>query len=326
MKPFNFIQPHHIKDAIKSKKRDAQYLAGGTNLADLMKKNITQPDTLIDINKTDISDTIEKKGQSIIIGALVKNASVAENLIIKEHAPLLSKAILAGASQQIRNMATVGGNLLQKNRCPYFYDTTAPCNKRNVNSGCSAVNGDTRYTALVGYTKDCIAVFPSDMAVALSIYNAKIHCITKEGENQSLDIHNFYCLTNDNPIADNILPVNAIITSIEISIPFLTKNNSYVKLRDRDAYAFALVSVAAALDVKDDTIVEARLSSGGIAHKPWRWYEAEKFLVGKNPSFEIYKETADLIVKGINPPKTSTFKIPLLRGAIETALMQAINL
>ena len=328
MKPFNFLNPTNLEDTLNPKNKNHTFLAGGTNLIDLLKRNIEQPDFIFNLNNVNLSNKIEKINNSIRIGALAKNSAVANNPLVLEHLPLLSKAILAGASQQIRNMATVGGNILQKTRCPYFYDTTAPCNKRNMGAGCSALLGQSRLTALVGYDKNCIAVFPSDFAVSLASFDAEIFYSILESKKlvtKTIAINQFYSLNEQTNYKDNILPNNAIITHIDIPINSFNKNFSYVKIRDRDSFAFALVSVAVALEIKDNIIMDVRICSGGIAHKPWRWMDAENYLKNKSISNALLKQVSDLIIESIYAPKNSQFKIPLLRGAIESALIQAIG-
>lgn len=326
MKPFNFLNPITFEEALTPNIKSSKFLAGGTNLVDLLKRNIEQPDNIFNLNNLDISNKIEIKNNSISIGALAKNSDVANNQLIEEYLPLINKTILAGASQQIRNMATVGGNILQKTRCPYFYDITAPCNKRIMGAGCSALLGESRLTALVGYDKNCIAVFPSDFAVSLATFDANIFYKVLESKKiilKKIPINQFYSLEEKTNYKDNLLPYNSIITHIEIPINSFNKNFSYVKIRDRDLYAFALVSVA--LEIKENIIVDARICSGGIAHKPWRWLEAENYLKNKPINLELFKKVSGLIIESIQSPKNSQFKIPLLRGAIESALIQAVG-
>lgn len=325
MRPFNFIKTDKVSQALSQKKETAQYIAGGTNLIDLMKKNIAQPHTLLDVTSS-LSNKIEKKSKGIDIGAMVRNTAVAKDEVIISDYPLVSKAILAGASPQIRNMASTAGNLLQRTRCPYFYDITTPCNKRKPGSGCSAINGENRMNAIVGYNEQCVAVHPSDLCVALAALDAEVNFTSTNQKRDSIDFKNFHKLPESTPQKDNTLPENAVITSVFINENHFNKNFAYVKVRDRDSYAFALVSVAAALHLKDNKIVEARLASGGVAHKPWRWYEAEKFLKGKEPNTKNFTEAAAIATKDLKPLSKNSFKVSMLKGAIETALQDCIKI
>lgn len=323
MKPFNFSKSDSLSIALKGKTETTQFIAGGTNLVDLMKKNISLPDQLIDITKS-ISAEITTSKKGISIGAMARNSAITTNDIVINGFPLLSKAILAGASPQIRNMASTGGNLLQRTRCPYFYDVTTPCNKRTPGSGCSAIKGLNRMSAIVGYSEQCVAVHPSDMCVALAALDAEVTITEKSLKKKVIPFKDFHRLPGTTPHLDNNLPANAIINSIEIATNGFAKNCAYVKIRDRDSYAFALVSVAAALNISNNKIVEARLASGGVAHKPWRWYEAEKFLKGKEATSANFKEAARIAVNDVRPLTHNVFKKQMLQGAIETALGQCI--
>lgn len=319
MKPFEYTKPKTVREALSSATKHSHYIAGGTNLVDLMKKEIDEPDKLLDITNT-LPDQIEEKDNGVVIGAMVRNTAIAVNKAILESWPLLSKAILKGASPQIRNMATAGGNLLQRTRCPYFYDLTLPCNKRKNGSGCSALNGRNRMNAIIGYSNACVAVHPSDMCVALAALDAKVNILKKDGTQETMNFLDFHRLPGTNPEKDNNLPEYALITSIFIPKNNFSKHVEYLKLRDRESYAFALVSVAAALDMNGNQISEARLASGGVAHKPWRWTKAEDFLKGKEATAENFAEAARIAAEDTAPLSTNAFKVPLLKGAIETAL------
>ncbi|UIR56847.1 xanthine dehydrogenase family protein subunit M [Sphingobacterium sp. SRCM116780] len=324
MRPFDLKKVDSPKTALTHKKDQVQFIAGGTNLVDLMKKNISQPDTLLDI-ATALSSTIEKQGAHFHIGAMTRNTTIATDWIILEHFPLLAKAVLAGASPQIRNMASTAGNLLQRTRCPYFYDSTTACNKRKPGSGCSAYDGQNRMSAVIGYSKDCVAVHPSDLCIALVALDAKVHVTHKDQKKSVIAFQDFHRLPGNEPHRDNTLPEHALITSVELTANAIFKHCAYVKVRDRDSYAFALVSVAAALQLDGDQIVEARLASGGVAHKPWRWLKAEQFLKGKKATASIFSEAAELIVSDLKPLSHNGFKIPMLKGAVETALSQCLT-
>lgn len=325
MRPFDFVTTDSVSNALSQKKVTAQYVAGGTNLIDLMKKDIAQPDTLLDVTSS-LSSKIDKKSGKLEIGAMVRNTALAIDETILSDYPLVAKALLAGASPQIRNMASTAGNLLQRTRCPYFYDITTPCNKRKPGSGCSAIGGENRMNAVIGYSEHCVAVHPSDLCVALVALDAEVNFININQKRDSLDFKDFHKLPDSTPHKDNNLPDNALITSVSLRENHFNKNYAYVKVRDRDSYAFALVSVAAALHLKNNKIVEARLASGGVAHKPWRWYEAEKFLKGKEPNIMNFATAASIALKDVKPLSNNGFKVHMLKGAIETALMDCINI
>ena len=323
MKPFQFEKTTSITEALDKKKGSAKLISGGTNLVDLMKKHIHEPDVLVDVTEA-LSSEITTSENGIRIGAMARNTAVATNKTILESYPLLSKAILKGASPQIRNMASTGGNLLQRTRCPYFYDTTLPCNKRKPGSGCGAKNGDNRMAAVVGYSDHCVAVHPSDMCIALIALDAKVEIQKKDSTTEKMAFKDFHRLPGDEPEKDNNLPENALITAIEI--PKNTFNVSeYIKVRDRESYAFALISVAAALHISGDTINDIRLASGGVAHKPWRWTKAEDFLKGKAASVENFEKAAEMVASEVKPLQHNQFKAPMLKGAIVQALTNCIS-
>lgn len=324
MRPFSFSKTENAAKAVASKKDQAQFVAGGTNLVDLMKKHIAQPEALIDITGS-LSDKIETTNNGIRIGAMVRNSALATDSKILAQYPLVAKAVLAGASPQIRNMASTGGNLLQRTRCPYFYDVTSACNKRKPGSGCSALKGENRMSAVAGYSDQCVAVHPSDLCVALAALDASVNIVNQKQQKTNIAFKDFHRLPGDQPHLDNKLPVNALITSIDIASSPFHKNCAYLKLRDRDSYAFALVSVAAALHLQGNKITEARLASGGVAHKPWRWYVAEAYLKGKEASVENFKKAADIATEGLKPLSGNAFKVPMLKGIIETALQNCLT-
>ena len=324
MKPFDWKIATTATQAFTDKKKAvSHYIAGGTNQADLMKRYVHNPDVLVDINAL-LANTVEETGSGIRIGAGVKNSDLANQAIIKEKYPLLSKAILAGASPQIRNMASTGGNLLQRTRCPYFYDTAAPCNKRNPGSGCSAINGDNHIAAIFGTSPQCIAVHPSDMCIALAALDAVVIVQTERSE-QKIPFTNCHRMPGATPEKDNNLPENAIITAIEIPQNNFSANGSYLKVRDRDSYAFALVSVAAALELSGNNIKEARLAAGGVAHKPWRFTAVENYLRNKPATAATFKEAGRLAIAGAKTFGGNDYKIPMLQAAVETALLQSMN-
>ncbi|MEN5231947.1 xanthine dehydrogenase family protein subunit M [Sphingobacterium faecium] len=300
-------------------------IAGGTNIIDLLKYFITEADTLVDINSIPgITKIAENAAGGIRIGALVTNADTAYHAIIEEKYPLLSKAILAGASAQIRNMATNGGNLLQRTRCYYFYDIHTPCNKREPGSGCSAIEGYNRIHAILGHSESCIAVFPSDMCVALSALDAVVHISGPEGE-RNVAFSDFHRLPGATPESDNNLKKGELITAIDLPEKGFSKYYSYLKLRDRASYSFALVSVATGLDLENGLIKEARIALGGVSHKPWRVKEAEDFLKGKEPKIANFEATAQMILKGAKGFEHNRFKIELAKKAIVRNCMMALD-
>lgn len=300
---------------VLGKNAGSKFIAGGTNLVDLMKRGVTAPEKLIDITSLPLKDIVEKGG-SIYIGALTLNSEVAEHPLIVEKLPLLSMALKAGASPQLRNMATTGGNMLQRTRCPYFYDTTLPCNKRQAGSGCGALEGYNRMHAIFGASASCIAVHPSDMCVALVALDAVVHVSGKSGERR-ISFSEFHRLPGNTPEKDNNLNANELITGIEISIhDAFAKNSLYTKVRDRASYAFALVSVAAALHLEGDTINDVRLAMGGVAHKSWRLLSAEKFLKGKSASEANFKQAAVIAMKDAKGYGQNNFKLKMAPNTI----------
>lgn len=325
MKPFKYHKPATIADALRKADGQSVYIAGGTNQVDLMKKQIHQPDALIDLS-TAVSDEIISKRKGIEIGAMVTNDRLSTDPLLQKHFPLMGQAVLAGASPQIRNMATTGGNLLQRTRCPYFYNTALPCNKREPGTGCGAMKGDHSGGAIIGYSDHCVAVHPSDLCVALTALDAEVCIIQPNGKEEKIAFGDFHKLPNTYPEKDNILPDQAVIKSIFLPYNKWNKNFNYLKLRERTSYAFALVSVAAALEIKDGKIKKARLASGGVAHKPWRWKEAEDFLIDKEPIREHFKTAAKLCVDQTKPLQQNQYKVMLLMGAVETALVNSITM
>ncbi|MCF0049237.1 xanthine dehydrogenase family protein subunit M [Dyadobacter sp. LJ53] len=303
---------------------NAKFIAGGTNLVDLMKRNITAPTKLVDINKVPLKDIQQQNGK-IIIGALALNSHVADHKLIIEKHPLLSHALNAGASAQIRNMATVGGNMMQRTRCPYFYDTALPCNKREPGSGCGALEGLNRMHAVFGTSEQCIAVHPSDMCIALVALDATVVVAGPKGERR-IPFETFHRLPGNQPEKDNTLQSNEMIISVEIPDNAFSKNSHYMKVRDRASYAFALVSVAAALNMDGKVIKDARLAMGGVAHKPWRLKEAEKALVGKQATEETFRQVAEMAMQGAKAYKHNAFKLKLGPNVIVEALKNAARL
>ncbi|NHZ89971.1 xanthine dehydrogenase family protein subunit M [Massilia sp. CCM 8733] len=325
MNPVTFHAPQANADALRCAAGvNAAFIAGGTNLVDLMKEGVMRPTTLVDINSLALDAIAPTAQGGLLLGATARNADTAYHRLVRTRYPLLSAAILAGASPQIRNMATDGGNLLQRTRCHYFYHTAVPCNKRAPGSGCSAIGGLTRQHAILGASEHCIATHPSDMCVALAALEAVVHVSSVQGERR-IDFADFHRLPGANPERDNTLLPGELITAIELPPGAeYAAHSAYLKFRDRASYAFALVSVAAALDIGPDGIVRAaRVALGSVAHKPWRVPQAEMLLVGKPAGSAAFDACAGLLLAGAHGQGQNDFKIPMARRAVVRALEQA---
>jgi xanthine dehydrogenase YagS FAD-binding subunit len=324
MNHFAYSRATDVADAVRqiAADRDARFIAGGTNLVDLMKEDVVRPTRLIDITRLPLHKIEETRDGGLRIGALVANTDVAYFPEIEQRYPLLARAILAGASPQLRNMASTGGNLLQRTRCYYFYDTATPCNKRQPGSGCSAISGVNRIHAILGTSEQCIATHPSDMCVALAALDAAVVAVGSGGERR-IPFADFHRLPGDTPERDTNLAHDEIVTAIELPPRGFATNYTYLKIRDRLSYAFALVSVAAALALDGDTVVEARIALGGVAHKPWREPAAEALLHGKRTTAENFARAADRLLRGARGFGHNDFKIALAKRAISRALTQA---
>ncbi len=321
MKNFTYIRANSVKDAVQRATNDqnAMLIAGGTNLVDRLKVFLDEPSQLIDISRLDMKRIERTSAGGLSIGALVSNTAVADHEDVRRDYPILSRAILAGASVQIRNMATVGGNLLQRTRCPYYYDTAFACNKRQPGSGCPAATGINRMHAILGASDQCVAVQPSDMCVPLAALDAVVVVEGTKGRRQ-IPFTDFHRLPGDTPQRDTNLEPGELITSVIVPpVPF-AKSGVYLKLRDRTSYAFALVSVAAALDLEGEQIKNVRLALGGVAHKPWRPTEAEKFLIGKTANAATFQQAAEIALQGAKPLIHNSFKVDLAKRAIRRAL------
>ena len=324
MRPFAFKRVADTTSAVElvAKNRNARFIAGGTNLIDLMKENVDRPDELVDISRLPLR-VVRSTATGVAIGALAKNTDTANHPLIKKEFPLLTQAILAGASPQIRNMATNGGNLMQRTRCHYFYDLGTPCNKRQSGSGCGAKDGLNRYSAIFGWSDSCVAVHPSDMCVALAALDAVVNVQTPDGAERKIKFTDFHRLPGDLPELDNNLSHGELITTIEIPRNNFAANSYYLKVRDRASYAFALVSVAAALEIEKGEIKQARIALGGVAHKPWRCLDAEKMLVGKKPDAAVFRQAAELALKDARPLSDNKYKVKMAQRAIAKALGRA---
>ena len=323
---FEFSRATDVADAVRqiAADPDARFIAGGTNLIDLMKYDVERPMRLIDITRLPLKSVEETASGGLRIGALVPNSDLAYHPIIEKRYPLVSSAILAGASQQLRNMASTGGNLVQRTRCFYFYDVATPCNKREPGSGCSAVHGINRINGILGTSESCIATHPSDMCVALAALEAIVHVAGPAGE-RAIAFADFHRLPGDTPHIDTNLKPDEIIIAVELPARGFAANYSYLKIRDRLSYAFALVSVAAAVELEGGRIKEARLALGGVAHKPWRDLEAEAALRNQTADSNAFAKAAEILLRGAKGFSHNAFKIDLARRAIVRTLTQAAN-
>jgi len=323
---FEFSRATDVADAVRQIAADpqAKFIAGGTNLVDLMKYDVERPVRVIDITRLPLKSVEETASGGLRIGALVPNSDLAYHPLVEKRYPLLSSAILAGASQQLRNMASTGGNLVQRTRCFYFYDVATPCNKREPGSGCSAIHGINRINGVLGTSESCIATHPSDMCVALAALEAIVHAAGPAGV-RPIAFADFHRLPGDTPHIDTNLKPDEIITAIELPARGFAANYSYLKIRDRLSYAFALVSVAAALELEGGRIKEARLALGGVAHKPWRDLEAEAALRNQTADSNAFAKAAEIVLRDAKGFSHNAFKIDLARRAIVRTLTQAAN-
>jgi xanthine dehydrogenase YagS FAD-binding subunit len=325
MNQFELSRAASVADALALLAGDshARFIAGGTNLLDLMKEDVARPSRLIDITHLPLA-AVEAGGEGgLRIGALVSNADLAYHGEVSSRYPLLSQAILAGASPQLRNMASTGGNLLQRTRCYYFYDTATACNKREPGSDCPAREGVNRIHAILGASEQCVAVHPSDMCVALAALDATVHVSGPAGD-RAIGFDHFHQLPGDTPDIDTSLAPDEIITAVELPAQGYSSHYSYIKIRDRASYAFALVSVAAGLVLDGETIRSAAVALGGVAHKPWRDRQAEQLLIGKPANEASFSAFADALLQPAQPLAHNAFKIGLARRTIVRALSRAV--
>jgi xanthine dehydrogenase YagS FAD-binding subunit len=321
MHPFKYTRVSTTKEALTATGSRSRFLAGGTNLLDLMKLNIEVPNQLIDINRLDLKKIEVVSGGNIRIGALVKNTDLAYHPTIKQRYPVLSEAILSGASAQLRNAASTSGNIMQRVRCPYFYDTAFPCNKREPGSGCSAIPGYNRDHAVLGTSDYCIATHPSDMSVAMAALDAVIQVQGAKGT-RNIKFVDFHLLPGKTPHLEHNLKPGEIITAVELPALSFGAKSHYVKARDRASYQFALASAAVALDVQAGSIKAARIALGGVGTKPWRAFEAEQALVGKAADHSAFQAAADIALAGAKPYKHNGFKIELAKSTLVRALTE----
>jgi xanthine dehydrogenase YagS FAD-binding subunit len=319
VKPFTYVRPADARAAIAAAgSAGASFLAGGTTLIDLMRLEVMTPSAVVDVGQLPMA-AIERHGDGLRIGAMARNSDVATDALVVERYPLLAQALLAGASQQVRNMATVGGNLMQRTRCPYFRDLGVPCNKRAPGSGCSALDGFARSHAILGTSPSCIATHPSDMCVALAALDAVVHT-RNGGRERAIPFGDFHTLPGDHPEVENVLEQGELITHVELPASPFAAHSHYVKVRDRAAFAFALASAAVGLDVVAGRIRAARVALGGVATKPWRSPEAEQALVGQPPVRASFERAAAAALVDPKPRRDNGFKVALARRTIVRAL------
>jgi xanthine dehydrogenase YagS FAD-binding subunit len=327
MRPLRYVRaadPNAAARAVAANPR-AKFLAGGTNLLDLMKVDVERPDELVDLTRLELKEIRPAHG-GVSIGALATNTETANHPLIRRDYPLLTEAIVAGASAQLRNMATNGGNLLQRTRCPYFYDTATPCNKRQPGTGCGAREGLNRMHAILGWSEKCVATYPGDMANALYALDAVVRVRGAAGRERTIPIGDFHRLPGDTPERDTNLQHGELILAIELPRSSFAKNSYYLKVRDRASYAFALIAVAAALELDGRAIRQARVVLGGVAHKPWRSREAEAALAGRRASEESFRQAAEAALRDAKPLAQNAYKVELGKRAIVRALLRASRL
>jgi xanthine dehydrogenase YagS FAD-binding subunit len=323
MRPFRYQRAGDMADAVTmlAQAPNGTFLAGGTNLVDLMRRGVATPDVLVDVRRLG-SDRIEELPDGgLRIGAAVLNSELAADRRVRRRYPVLSQALLSGASGQLRNLATTGGNLLQRTRCVYFQNTTTPCNKRQPGSGCPALEGYHRELAILGWSQDCVATHPSDMAVAMAALDAVVRTQGPDGE-RAIPLTELYRLPGDHPERDTVLEHGELITAVDLAPLPLAANSRYRKVRDRASYAFALVSVAAALQVADGVVDDVRLALGGVAHKPWRATTAEQALRGAPATAERFRVAAEAELAGARPLPGNAFKVPLARNVVVSTLLE----
>jgi xanthine dehydrogenase YagS FAD-binding subunit len=325
MKNFAWSRAESVEGAVGllAQRPNAKFIGGGTNLVDLMREYIEQPDALVDVTGVSSAGIAELPDGGISIGGAVRNSGVAIHPLVRQRYPMLSQAILFGASGQIRNMATTAGNLMQRTRCYYFYDGAARCNKRAPGSGCDALGGFNRLHAILGASESCIATHPSDMCVALAALDATVHVESPEGR-RTIPMNEFHLLPGDTPHVETRLRPDELITAIHLPALAFAKNSRYRKVRDRASYAFALVSVAAALEIEGGKIRNVRLALGGVAHKPWRAYTAERALAGAEPGRELFIKAAEAELSGARGYGHNDFKIELAKRMIVSVLSELV--
>ncbi|MDP5045118.1 MAG: xanthine dehydrogenase family protein subunit M [Leeuwenhoekiella sp.] len=327
MRPFQFHSPQSASEAVSqhTQNKKTHYLGGGTNLLDLMKEDVERPDHIVEVADLPFKEIKKNASGGLSLGAMVSNTHTANNPLVKENYPLLSMAILAAATEQIRNMATNGGNLLQRTRCPYFYETSMPCNKREPGTGCGALTGVNSKHAIFGWSESCVATHPSDMSVALAALDATVTVQNQEGKSRTIPFSEFHRLPGDQPEKDTNLNTGELITAIDLPKSAYPKHYYYLKVRERSSYAFALVSAAVGLQIENNTITKAGLALGKVAHKPWKLDKVEKFLIGKKATKETFEAAADLALQDAKPLDQNEYKIELAKKTLVRALLQATS-
>jgi xanthine dehydrogenase YagS FAD-binding subunit len=326
MRPFRYQRAGDVADAVTmlAQAPNGTFLAGGTNLVDLMRLGVATPDVLVDVRRLTSDRIAELPDGGLRIGAAVPNSELAADRRVRRRYPVLAQALLSGASGQLRNLATTGGNLLQRTRCVYFQNTTTPCNKRQPGAGCSALEGYHRELAILGWSQDCVATHPSDMAVAMATLDAVVRTQGPDGE-RAIPLTELHRLPGDHPERDTVLEHGELITAVDLPpLPFAATSR-YRKVRDRASYAFALVSVAAALQVADGVVQDVRLALGGVAHKPWRATRAEQALRGASATAERFRAAAEAELAGARPLPGNAFKVPLARNVIVSTLLELLE-
>jgi xanthine dehydrogenase YagS FAD-binding subunit len=330
MQPFVYLRPDSLDQALAGGRRDAaHYIAGGTTLVDLMRLEVMRPRAIVDLTGLAAAGglglaAIEDHGGALRIGALASNTDVAYHPAVVQRFPALSEALLSGASPQLRNMATVGGNLLQRTRCPYFRDGVSPCNKRGPGSGCAALDGYTRSHAVLGTSPHCIATHPSDMCVALVALDAIVHTQGPSG-NRAIAIADFHTLPGDHPEIESVLAPGELVTHVELPATPFAARSRYTKVRDRASFSFALASAAIALDIHAGSVRDARIALGGLATKPWRARDAERFLIGKPPTLDSFRRASAMALDGAAPRDDNAFKVELGRRTLLRALQRGAS-
>lgn len=325
MNPFRYVEENSAESAVRavSAAPGAVFFAGGTTLIDLMKIDVLTPEALVDVNHVPL-DEVEVDGKVVRIGANVRNSQLAWHPLVRQRYPVLSEAILSGATTQLRNMATTAGNIMQRTRCPYFRDVHSRCNKRQPGSGCDAIEGVNRMLAILGTSDRCIATFPSDMCTALAILDAVVQTRRPDGSTRSIPFLDFHLLPGDTPHRENVLEHGEMITHVELpDLPFARRSH-YLKVRDRASYEFALTSAAVALDLDGETIRAARIALGGVATRPWRCPDAEKVLAGRRATPEAFRAAAEAALTGAVPQKHNAFKIELTKRTLVRALQEVV--
>ncbi|SHM84336.1 FAD binding domain-containing protein [Actinacidiphila paucisporea] len=323
MKPFDYRRADDVAAAVAllSRDREAVFLGGGTNLVDHLRLGVATPGLLVDITRLPLDRIEELPDGGVRVGGTVRNSDLAADPLIRERYPVLSQALLSGASGQLRNLATTGGNLLQRTRCVYFQDVTTACNKRVPGSGCSALEGYQRYHAILGASPDCIATHPSDMAVAMAVLDAVVQVTGPDGE-RAVPLGDFHRLPGDEPQHDTVLRHGELVTAMDLPALPDGMTSLYRKVRDRASYAFALVSVAAALDVRDGVVADVRIALGGVAHKPWRAARAERELRGAPATDDSFRRAAEAELSAAQPVAGNAFKVPLARNTLVATLRE----